>query len=139
MNIKQVVDRSKEYHGSLDPDTHPYREYIRHTEEGNGYMCGIGCNLVDPTKMLLATLKQSAYSLRSILIKLENHVFEYEGDPLIDKALTDRTFRDQLVYIQWIHDRSCSVKEYLEKLLEFEQHGYEPDIRLYGIKTNGNT
>lgn len=119
MNIEQVIERSKEYHGSIKGNAVTTNAYLK-----AGYMCAIGCNLKDPDSLERYANKSGAYSIRTIVFHLneieEDFGYKWQEEPLLVKAKEDSTFMDQLQRLQNLHDCSGTVDKYLKALENFD-------------------
>ncbi len=121
MNIEQVIQKSKEYHGSLPPKTQALTEYMGESK----YMCAVGCNLNNPKALEKYAHKANAYSITGIIDSFKEEFadypkFDYSEEPLLVEALRNPEFLDQLNDLQSIHDACICVEDYLEALENFE-------------------
>lgn len=125
MNIEQVIERSKEYHGGLDPKLEARGEYLG---EDTGYMCAIGCYLKNPMALEKFAYEADVYAIDEIIEVLQDDSeyancpeYDYSSEPLIKEAMENIGFLGQLKNLQVLHDASVHLSDYLRELSNFNQ------------------
>jgi hypothetical protein len=125
MTIKQLVDHSREYHGTFKPERKTCSLYYYESPEGL-YMCAIGCNLQNPKELQKVLAGWGEYNIGHVARYRQREFKEmkYLGDPVLKSLLNER-LSPLAAKLQVIHDDARTVGAYLEKLDEWEASGFD--------------